>query len=189
MDCKKGGFIHAHQDNLRNLEVALLSEVCKDVSVEPHLQPVTGEESDLWSANTEDEVCLDVKARGFYRQGQCAFFDIRIAYLNAVSNKSQATEKILLRHENEKKRAYNRKVIEIQQGVFTPSVFGTNGAMGKECAIFHKILAKKLAVKYDKPYSMIMPYLRTKISFCLLRSSLLCLRGTRCPFYLNEINF
>jgi hypothetical protein len=31
----------------------------------------------------------------------------------------------------EKKRAYNKRVIEIEQGVFTPLVFGTNGAMGK----------------------------------------------------------
>ena len=83
-------------------------------------------------ANTEDETRLDVKARGFYRQGKCAFFNIRIANLNAVPNKSLATEKILLHHENEKKRAYNRRVIKIEQEVFTPLVFGTNGAMGKK---------------------------------------------------------
>ena len=62
----------------------------------------------------------------------------------------------MLRHEN--KRAYNKRVFEIEQGVSSPLVFGTNGAMGKECAIFHKILAKKLAVKYDKLYSTIMSY-------------------------------
>ena len=69
MDCKKGGFVHARHDNLRNLEAALLSEVCKDVVSEPHLQPTTGEEFDLRSVNTDDEVGLDVKARSFYRQG------------------------------------------------------------------------------------------------------------------------
>ena len=77
-------------------------------------------EFDLRSAST-DEARLDVKAKGFYRQGQCAFFDIRIANWNAVSNKSQATEKILLRHENEKKRAYNRRIIEIEQSIYTSS--------------------------------------------------------------------
>ena len=69
MDCKKGGFVHARHDNLRNLEAALLSEVCKDVTIEPHLQLITGEEFDLRSANTDDEARLDVKARGFHRQG------------------------------------------------------------------------------------------------------------------------
>ena len=44
MECKKGGFIHARHDQMRNLEAALLSEVCNDVSIEPPLQPVTGEE-------------------------------------------------------------------------------------------------------------------------------------------------
>ena len=47
MDCKKGGFVRARHDNLRNLKAAFLTEVCKDVAVEPHLQPITGEEFDL----------------------------------------------------------------------------------------------------------------------------------------------
>ena len=37
MDCKKGGFVHARHDNLRHLEAAHLSEVCKDVTIEPNL--------------------------------------------------------------------------------------------------------------------------------------------------------
>ena len=49
------------------------------------------------------------------------------------------------------KRAYNKRVIEIEQGVFTPLAFGTNGAMGKECIAFHKMLASKLAEKYNRP--------------------------------------
>ncbi len=32
----------------------------------------------LVTANTSDNVMLDVKARGFYQQGQVAFFDFRI---------------------------------------------------------------------------------------------------------------
>ena len=164
------------------MEASLLSEVCKDVAIEPRLLPVTGETFELRSTNIEDDARLDVKARGFYRQGQVAFFDIRIVHLNAESNKSQPTEKILLRHENEKKRAYNRRVLEIEHGVFTPLVFGFNGAMGKECIRFHKILAMKIADKQDKPYSTVMTWIRTKLSFSLIRPSLLCLRGTRTVF-------
>jgi hypothetical protein len=47
-------------------------------------------------------------------------------------------------HKNEKK-AYNAR---IAQAVVTPLVFGSNGAMGKECATYHKMLASKLAAKY-----------------------------------------
>ena len=176
MDCKKGAFIHARHDNVRNLEASLLSEVCNDVAIEPRLMPVTGETFELRSSNIEDDSRLDVKVRGFYRQGQVAFFDVRIVHLNAESNKSQPTEKVLLKHEQEKKRAYNRRVLEIEHGVFTPLVFGSNGAMGKECTRFHKILALKIAEKQD------MSRIRTKLSFCLIRSSLLCLRGSRTVF-------
>ena len=182
MDCKKGGFIHACHDNVRNVEASLHSEVCNGVAIEPTLMLVTGETFESRSSNIEDDSRFDVKARGFYRQVQVVFFDVRIAQLNAESNKSQPTEKVLLKHEKEKKRAHNRRVLEIEHGVFTHLVFGSNGAMGKECTRFHKILSLKIAEKQDKPSSMVMSWIRTKLSFCLIRSSLLCLRGSRTVF-------
>ena len=59
--------------------------MCKDVAIEPSLLLVTGEEFVLRSANIEDDSRLDVKSTGFYRQGQTAFFDIRIAHLTVKS--------------------------------------------------------------------------------------------------------
>ena len=183
LDCKKGGFEHSRHDEIRDLEAALLSQVCKDVATEPALQPVTGENFALRSANIEDNARLDVKASGFFRSGQCAFFDIRVAHVNASSYGDLSTEQILDRAEKEKKRAYNSRVMEVEHGTFTPLVFGTNGAMGEECAKFHKLLAAKLAQKNRKRYSTVMQWLRTRLSFSILRSALLCLRGTRVPFY------
>ena len=40
--------------------------VCFNVSVEPHLQPLTGETFTLASANVDDGVHLDVAASGFW---------------------------------------------------------------------------------------------------------------------------
>ena len=183
LDCKKGGFVHSRHDEIQDLEAALLSQVCKDVATEPALQPVTGENFALRSANIEDNARLDVKARGFFRSGQCAFFDIRIAHVNSSSYGDLSTEQILDRAEKEKKWAYNSRVMEVEHGTFTPLVFGTNGAMGEECAKFHKLLAAKLAQKTGKHYFTVMQWLRTRLSFSILRSALLCLRGTRVPFY------
>ena len=73
--------------------------------------------------------------------------------------------------------------MEVEHGTFTPLVFGTNGAMGEECAKFHKLLAAKLEQKNRKRYSTVMQWLRTRLSFSILRSALLCLRGTRVPFH------
>ena len=65
-------------------------------------------------------ILLDVKARSFFRDGQTAFFDVRIANVNAESNKDLPTEAMLRKAENEKKRVYNQRVIESEQGTFTP---------------------------------------------------------------------
>ena len=50
-------------------------------------------------------------------------------------------------HENEKKRLYSRKVLDIEQGKFTALVFATTGGMGKECLMYHSRLAQLIAIK------------------------------------------
>ena len=55
-----------------------LSEVCHNVGIEPHLQPVTGEQFNYKTANVEDGARLDVEAENFWGvDRQRAFFDIR----------------------------------------------------------------------------------------------------------------
>ena len=65
---------------------------------------------------------------------------------------------------------------------FTPLVFGTNGGMGNECQRFLKHLADKIAQKDTEPYHVVITWLRTQISFELLRSVHACVRGSRTPF-------
>ena len=43
-----------------------MSEVCSYVAVEPHLQPLTGEEFDGASATTDDGARLDIAADGVW---------------------------------------------------------------------------------------------------------------------------
>ena len=43
MSCKKGGFITIRHYDFCDLTANLLTEVCKDVDIEPQLLPVTGE--------------------------------------------------------------------------------------------------------------------------------------------------
>ena len=43
MNCPTGGFPTIRHNELRDFTASLLSEVCHGVSVEPHLQPLTGE--------------------------------------------------------------------------------------------------------------------------------------------------
>ena len=182
LSCKKGGFISSRHDNIRDLLTVCLNKVCKDVMVEPHLIPITNERFDLKSANTSEEARLDIKANGFWRKGETAFFDVRITHVNSKSAKNQKTAEIFRKHENAKKREYLDRVLQVEHGSFTPLIFGTNGGLGNECSRFLKELAQKLCIKTENDYPNVMTWLRTRISMEITRSSLLCLRGSRSPF-------
>ena len=179
MNCKRGGFINARHDGIRDFEASLLSQACTDVESEPHLQPVTTEILSGRSANTSADARLDIRARGFWRRGQNAFFDVRVTNADSASQNNSSIHSILKKHEDEKKRAYNERVMQVEQGTFTPLVFTVAGGMGPECLKFHKSLAEKLSNKSGEKYSDVMSFIRCKLSFMCVRSSLLCLRGSR----------
>ena len=180
--CKKGGFISQRHDHTRDLLTTLLDKVCVDVESEPHLIPITGETMQLRSANTNDESRLDIKAKGFWQRGQTAFFDIRITHVNSASQKHKSTSATFRSHEAAKKREYMQRVLEVEQGAFTPLVFGTNGGMGEECKRFISALANKLSEKGEHNYSQVVTWIRTRLSIEIIRSALLCVRGSRTPF-------
>ena len=63
---------------------------------------------------------------------------------------------------------------------FTPLIFTTTEGMAPECQMFHSRLAELIATKEAEEYSNTMNWLRVKISFSLIKSALVCLRGSRC---------
>ena len=151
-------------------------------------QPVLNKTGYAATAILTDDARLDVRARGFWREGQNAFFDVRITNANSTSQQNSTIKSVLRKHETEKKRNYNRRVMEVEHGTFTPLVFTTTGVMGHECSIFHKNLAEKLSQKKNERYDVIMRYLRVKLSFLALKSTLLCLRGSRTVSKVVEVS-
>ena len=135
LNCKKGGFVIIRHDEIRNFNADLLKKVCYDVQVEPQLQPLNGEQVSNGSV-TGDEARLDIRARGFWRSGQSAFFDICVTNTNADSARALSSGQIYRRHEQEKKRKYNDRVMNIEQGTFTPLAYSTSDGPGNECKTF-----------------------------------------------------
>ena len=179
MSCMKGGFITIRHNDLRDLTANLLTEVCKDVDIEPQLLPVTGETFDNRRANTSNEARVDIKSRRFWVRGQQAFFDVRLFDPNANWYLNKALPHCYIQNEKEKKRQYNERVLGTDQGSITPLVFSIYGGMRRECSTFYNRLAKKIAEKRELHQSIVTNWIRTKISFTLLKSALLCLRGSR----------
>ena len=130
---------------------------------------------------------LPIFPRFFFRERKGLGTRLRLAiytlttelHPNAPSNCSGSISAAYKKHEDIKKRAYGQRVREIEHGVFTPLVFSTTGGMGREAITFYKRLADKLAWKQQKPYSVVMSWLRCKLSFAAIRSSIMCIRGSR----------
>ena len=100
MNCKRGGFVTMRHNNIRDFEANLLRKVCVDVETEPQLQPLDGENV---IGLTGDESKPDVRARGIWRPGQNAFFDIRVTNTNSDSQVHLSPDKALHKHEQEQK--------------------------------------------------------------------------------------
>ena len=69
--------------------------------------------------------------------------------------------------------------MEIEKGTFTPLVFTTTGKMADECVKYHSRLAELTANKKGERYSCAISLIRCKVPFAIVRSAILCLRGTR----------
>ena len=74
---------------------------------------------------------------------------------NADSYRDLTPKQIYKKHENEKKRPYAERVMEIEQGTltFTPLVFTTTGGMADEYVKYHSRLEELIANKKGKSYS------------------------------------
>ena len=92
------------------------------MQTEPELQPLTGEQLNRGTIKG-DEARLDVRARGFWGRGQNAYFDVRVTNANSESVKTTSVGNVLSKHEREeKKRAYNERIMNVKQGTFTPLI-------------------------------------------------------------------
>ena len=69
----------------------------------------------------------------------------------------------------------------------TPLVASVDGLLAPAFQNFLKVLAGRLAEKWDMPYSKIASWIRTRLSFAIFRAANLCIRGTRAKW--NSLRF
>ena len=185
--CKRGGFTSIRHNTIRDTTASLLEKVCYGVEIEPALQPV-GNRQLPPGTNVKDGARSDVAARGFWTPLDKAFFDVRVLHPGAKSNENKSFEKMYAQHEDEKKRLYNSRIQDVEHGHFTPLVFSTTGGMSKECTRFLKKLSEKLSNKTQQTYSDTISFVRRRLRFELLRTTLIAIRGHRGRYYERPIN-
>ena len=92
---------------------------------------------------------------------------------------NKPTDQVYAAHENEKKRHYLERVIQVEKGSFTPIVMSTHGGCGVEAERHHKRIATLIAEKRKESYANVVNYIRTRLRVSLLKSVLTAIRGVR----------
>lgn len=178
--CPKGGFPTLRHNEVRDITADLVSQVCSNVCIEPTLQNVPNPASFPSSSNTTEGARLDVAADGFWGGNrERMYLDVRVFNPFAPSNARHSIPEMYKTHEREKKRQYELRIREVEHGSFTPLVMSCTGGYAKESTVFFKRLANLLAAKWNKSYSSTMNWIKSSLTFSLLRSSIRCLRGHR----------
>ena len=167
--CNRGRFSFLRHNEIRDFSAKMLTEVCSNVGIEPELQPLTEENLTLRTANRQDEARLDIMALGFWgERRQDAFFDVKVFNPHAPSNRLTSPSACYKKHEKEKRRAYDQRVREIEQGTFTPLVFSATGGMDPAAQVFYARLAALISEKQQQSYSTMMGWICCCLSFSLL---------------------
>ena len=124
-----------------------------------HSYRVLGEHFDAKTANIHEDARLDILARRFRCSGQKELFDLRV--FNPIASRYRSTPhgKRYTINENEKKKQYNERVLQVKLGSFTPLVMSSNGGFGRECGQFYSKLAERIAEKRKQPYSIISSWI------------------------------
>lgn len=88
---------------------------------------------------------------------------------------------------------YTSRVLEVEQGNFNLLMFTITGGMVDKCKHYHSRITELMSIKKGKDYSTTMAWIKSKVSFSLLTSALLCLPGShttrRVPLNIQEHDF
>ena len=69
--------------------------------------------------------------------------------------------------------------VEAKRESFTPFVVSVDGYVGQEGSTVLKRATEVLAIKWDKHYSCVIDWIRTSMTFSIIRTTNLCLHGSR----------
>ena len=169
--CKKGGLVTLRHNEIRDTVGDLAALMWNNIIREPIIR-----EQDPDSG--EPALVADLLMRGVWNPQEGASFDIRVVDTDAPSYQARTIESVLRSAENEKKRKY-LQACEARHITFTPLVISVDGHMAPEFDSFLRRLGEGLSLKWARSYPQVMGWIRTRLSFAVLRATNACIRSTR----------
>ena len=127
----------------------------------------------------------DICGRRFWQVAQMAFLDIKVFNPNAkrYGNQELSTvfrkqlSTVFRKHEKEKKYLYNQRIMQVEHGIFMCLVLTATGGIGQEL----RFLAEQSSMANE--IHACTQLITDKITFTLIKSISMCLRGIRSVFH------
>ena len=192
MTCKKGGLVIMRHDDCRDEfgDLASKATTSSRVTTEPLIhyggnEPVTRQANGASNTSNNNNSSTrggeergDLAIHGFVQRQKTAILDFVITDTDAPSHGHQPSKKVLEKAAKRKKDKYLEACRERRRD-FIPMAYSVDGLAGKEARAAEKRLASLLASKWDRPYSEMACFVKTRMSLSIVRSISMLLRGSR----------
>jgi len=187
LNCKKGGLVGIRHDDVRDEAGALaaMALTSAKVSYEPKIyygrDVPAGQATDTATqpnCTTGKEAWGDVLVHSLWEKGSGCVLDVRITDTDARSYQSISSQKVLERAAKVKKAKYNEACLERRRS-FMPLVYSVDGLACKEARAFEKRVASLLSSKWERSYSEMAGFVKSRMSLAIIRSNTMLLRGAR----------
>ena len=183
--CPKGDYTHMIHETIRDTFAERMNEVCYNVEIKQYLQSLQGESLHHRTTTTEDEARLYIKEIEVWgTRFSKIYFDVKIFNPSAKSCLESIPDASTF-HEFQKRLKYEQRIIKVGNSNVNPFIFAYTGGAGPTATRVMKRLAAKFYEHKDASNADGIAYIRTELSFALLRSTIICIRECRstkiCP--------
>ena len=192
LTCKTGGLVVMRHDDCRDEfgDIASKATTPSRVTTEPLIhyggnEPVTRQANGASNTSNNNNSSTrggeergDLAIHGFVQRSKTAILDFVITDTDAPSYGHQPSKKVLEKAAKRKKDKYLEACRERRRD-FIPMAYSVDGLAGKEARAAEKRLASLLASKWDRPYSEMACFVKTRMSLSIVRSISMLLRGSR----------
>lgn len=128
-----------------------------------------------------EEARRDLLIKNLWNRGTNCVIDVRVTDLEEKYNTRRTSEKDLMYHEKLKRKKYGDKCKERQLDI-TPFIILADGMLAKEADAVLKRLAERLTLKWGRPYSPIISFMKSRLNTAIIKATHLCLRGSQVPY-------
>lgn len=95
------------------------------------------------AVNIRDDNLVDISLRGFWNTGQQEFYDTIVFYSNTRLYYNVDIQKYYGLNERERKKAYNERMLNMEQRTLVSIVLKFNQKIGRDSQIFYRTISPK----------------------------------------------